>query len=113
MVSVGPNLSLLTSGLTRPGAFCLRPDQAANLMGDLQSRVDYVLVNGMPLEQGSDSVVFAKCAEGVVMVLAAHVTRRSAARQAKEQLETTGARLIGTVLTERTFPIPDAIYRRL
>ncbi len=113
-VPVGPKLSLLTSGLvTHPSASCLLPQQVADLMSELRSRFDYVLVNGMPLKQGSDSVVFGRSAEGVLLVVAAHATRRAAARQAKAQLETAGARLLGAVLTERTFPIPDAIYRRL
>lgn len=82
-------------------------------MSELKGRFDYILVNGMPLDRGSDSVVFGKSAEGVLLVVAAHATRRAAARQAKALLETAGARLLGAVLTDRTFPIPDAIYRRL
>lgn len=114
VVSVGPNLSLLTSGLVpRPGGFCLLPERVEHLMGELKKRFDYVLVNGMPLDKGNDSVVFGTCAEGALLVVAAHATRRTAARKAKEQLEAAGAHLLGAVLTERTFPIPDFIYRRL
>ena len=114
VVSVGPHLSLLTSGLVpRPGAYCLRPDRVEHVMGALKKRFDYVLVNGVPLDHGSDSLVFGKCVDGVLFVVAAHATRRTAARQAKEQLEAAGARLLGVVLTERRFPIPDFIDRRL
>jgi len=113
-VTVGPRLSLLTAGLVAPsGASCLLPEQAAGLMGELKTRFDYVLVNGMPFKQGSDSEVFAKNAEGVLLVVAAHATERAVARQAKERLEAAGAHLLGAVLTGRRFPIPEAVYRRL
>ena len=31
----------------------------------------------------------------------------------KETLEATQSRILGTVLSERTFPVPERIYRRL
>ena len=40
-------------------------------------------------------------------------TRRIAARKIKETLEAAEARILGTVLSDRVFPIPDRIYRRL
>jgi receptor protein-tyrosine kinase len=82
-------------------------------MSELRSRFDYILINGTPLAQGSDSEVLGKSADGALLIVAAHATRRAVVRQAKARLETAGVRLLGAVLTERTFPIPDAIYRRL
>jgi hypothetical protein len=46
-------------------------------------------------------------------VLGAHSTRRATARKIKETLEAAQARILGTVLSERTFPVPERIYRRL
>jgi Mrp family chromosome partitioning ATPase len=114
VVPVGPRLSVLTFGLvTHSGASCLLPDPVADLMSELRSRFDYILINGTPLAQGSDSEVLGKSTDGVLLVVAAHATRRAVVRQLKARLETAGVRLLGAVLTERTFPIPDAIYRRL
>jgi hypothetical protein len=47
------------------------------------------------------------------LVLTANVTRREAALKAKEQLLQQGVTLLGTVLDQRTMPIPESIYRRL
>jgi hypothetical protein len=40
-------------------------------------------------------------------------TRRRAALQTKRALEEAGVRLLGTVLADREFPIPQNLYRRL
>ena len=51
--------------------------------------------------------------EAAVLVLTANITRREAALKAKEQLLRQGVTLLGTVLDQRTMPIPESIYRRL
>ena len=52
-------------------------------------------------------------ADGIVLVIAAETTRRQAGRIAAERLRASGAPLLGAVLTNRRYVIPDAIYRRL
>src|SRR5258708_13697834 len=52
-------------------------------------------------------------ADGVILVLSAQRTRRVTARNVKEGLERAEARILGTVLSDRDFPIPERIYRRL
>jgi hypothetical protein len=51
--------------------------------------------------------------DGLVLVLTAHRTRRLVAAQMKEQLRRAGVPLLGTVLTERRFPVPQGLYRYL
>jgi len=51
--------------------------------------------------------------DGVILVLEANSTRRAAAQRAVQVLHATNARLLGSVLSGRTFPIPEEIYRRL
>jgi Mrp family chromosome partitioning ATPase len=51
--------------------------------------------------------------DGLVLVLTAHRTRRLVAAQMKEQLQRAGVPLLGTVLTERRFPVPQGLYRYL
>ncbi len=51
--------------------------------------------------------------DGVILVLQANSTRRAAAQRAVQTLQATNARLLGSVLNGRTFPIPEGIYRRL
>jgi Mrp family chromosome partitioning ATPase len=47
------------------------------------------------------------------MVLKANASRRETARQAIQDLQSGKAKVLGAVLNQRTFPIPDSIYRNL
>jgi Mrp family chromosome partitioning ATPase len=51
--------------------------------------------------------------DGVVMVLTANKTRRIVAAQMQEQLQRARVPLLGTVLAERRFPVPQGLYRNL
>jgi hypothetical protein len=62
---------------------------------------------------GSEMPVLCNLCDAAVLVLTANMTRREAARRAKEQLIRQGVTLLGTVLDQRTMPIPESIYRRL
>lgn len=51
--------------------------------------------------------------DGLVLVLTANRTRRLVAEQMKAQLRVARVPLLGTVLAERRFPVPTALYRKL
>jgi Mrp family chromosome partitioning ATPase len=51
--------------------------------------------------------------DGVVLVLKAHSSRRETARSAVHDLAAANVRTLGAVLNQRTFPIPEKLYRRL
>ena len=79
----------------------------------LRQEFDYVLVHTAPAGTDRVASVLGQVADGVVLVLEANSTRRVTARNAKEALEAAKVRLIGTVLNNRTFPIPEKLYRSL
>ena len=55
----------------------------------------------------------AQFSDGVVLVIRAHSTKRVAALKAKRLLEEARARVLGAILVDREFPIPEILYRRL
>lgn len=57
--------------------------------------------------------LFCKACDGAVLVISANHTRREAALRAKEILLSCSAELLGAVLVNRTFPVPELIYRHL
>jgi hypothetical protein len=65
--------------------------------------------------QISDSTAprFCRLAEACVLVVEANRTHRQAALRAKEILQGWNAHLLGVILSNRTFPVPECIYRRL
>jgi hypothetical protein len=80
---------------------------------ELHFEFDYTVVHGPPAGVSSEAALIARLNDGVALVLEAHRTRRVTAQKAKEMLQAANARLLGTVLSERTFPIPEGIYRKL
>lgn len=63
----------------------------------------------------SDSSAGLVCSlsDAAVLVVTAGRTHREVALRAAEMLRQFKVDLLGTILTERRFPIPDSIYRRL
>jgi hypothetical protein len=63
----------------------------------------------------SDSAtpLFCGLCDAAVLLLTAGRTRRDVALRAKQILQQVDVELLGTVLVDRTFPIPESIYRRL
>ena len=51
--------------------------------------------------------------DGLVLVLTANKTRRLVVAQMKDQLRKANVPLLGTVLAERRFPVPEGLYRKL
>jgi len=82
-------------------------------LAELSLEFDYTVLHGPAAGVGSEAALLGHLCDGVVLVLEANLTRRVAAQKAKERLYSANARLLGTVLSERTFPIPEAIYRKL
>jgi hypothetical protein len=84
---------------------------ACDGLKELRSAFDYFVLSAAI----NDSEMPSLCnlCEAAVLVLTANVTRREAALKAKEQLLRQGVTLLGTVLDQRTMPIPESIYRRL
>lgn len=61
----------------------------------------------------SEPALLGQLSDGIILVLEANCTRRIAARKTIQSLQSANARLLGTVLNQRTFPIPEKLYRRL
>ena len=113
--SIGPdNLWLLSAGVTVPDStILLNSDRLKDRLAELRDQFNYVVVNAPPLNAFADGMVLGRMADGVVLVLEAEATRHEAALHVTESLRNSGIRVLGAVLNNRTFPIPDAVYKRL
>jgi Mrp family chromosome partitioning ATPase len=88
-------------------------EQVGALTRDLRDEFTYVVISAPPVGLYSDAAFLGQMADGVVLVLEANSTRRVAARKAQQKLEGANVQVLGTVLNNRTFPIPEKIYHRL
>jgi capsular exopolysaccharide synthesis family protein len=109
-----PNLWLLScGGEVEDMQTMLGSDRMRALLPELQREFDHVLIDAPPVETGDDSLMLGRNAEGVVLVLRAHSSRRETARKAVRDLENASVHVLGAVLNCRTFPVPESIYRKL
>ena len=110
----GTNLWLMPGqALSANGGTALSTEHLKQRLGELCSAFSYVLVDAPPVSECAESLMYGRLADGVILVLEAHATRREAARRVKESLEGANVRLLGAVLNKRTFPIPETLYRRI
>jgi len=82
-------------------------------LGDVRRQFEYSIVEAPPVGESNLATAMAQFADGIILVLSAQRTRRIMARKIKGMLEAAQARILGTVLSDRVFPIPEGIYRRL
>lgn len=104
---------LLSAGGEIPSELPLQPERIAPRFAELRNRFDYVLVDAPSVPEYSHACTLGQLADGVVMVLEAHSTRRDTAQRVKDDFELAGVRVLGAVLNNRTFPVPEAVYRLL
>lgn len=110
----GADLWMMTTGklsgeLDSPGA----ADALRTRLTELRDTFRYVVIHSGPLQLESRAMLLSRWADGVVLVLEANSTRRDTARRAKENLAAARVTLLGVVLNNRIFPIPEPIYRWL
>jgi len=82
-------------------------------LAELRNEFEYSVIQGPAAGTSSGAALPGQLADGIILVLGARSTRRATARNIKETLEGANCRILGTVLSERTFPVPERIYRQL
>ncbi|MDR3727267.1 MAG: hypothetical protein P4K86_09525 [Terracidiphilus sp.] len=82
-------------------------------VAELQRVFRYVLIDAPGCALNDDAIVLGQLSDATILVIEADATRRLAARKAKQDFEGAGVCLAGTVLHNRTYPVPKALYERL
>jgi receptor protein-tyrosine kinase len=110
----GDNLWLLSSGsLAADSPNLLSSDRLSERVAELRQDFEFVIIDAPPLTRYSDALVLGQLSDGLVLVLEADSTRREAASVAASTLRSASIPILAAVLNKRTFPIPEAIYKRL
>lgn len=81
-------------------------------LAELRLEFDYTVL-ASPEASQSEGATLGSLADGLVLVLRANFTRRVTAQKVRKKLSAANVQLLGTILTARTFPIPEALYKRL
>jgi capsular exopolysaccharide synthesis family protein len=109
-----PNLFVITAGHSSDDLLpLLASDRMRMRINELRAEFDFVLIDVSAMSLASDAVTLGSLSDGVVLVLKANASRKQTARQAVKSLQEGKAKVLGAVLNQRQFPIPESIYKRL
>ena len=86
----------------------LEPATLRGLLKQLRTEFDVILLDTPPVLVSADAATLAASADGVIMVIRAGQTDRSAAELAGQRVVSAGGRLLGAVLND-----PDGVLARL
>lgn len=108
------NLWLLSSGSPDKSASALLETEGLKRrVMEARNAFDFVIVDSPALNVHSDAVALGIACKGLALILKANSSRKEAAQRILRQLEAAKVPLVGAVLNQRTFPVPQAIYSRL
>lgn len=111
---IAPDFWLIGCGTPKsPTGGLLNANTLSQRFVELRAAFDFLLIDTPALNVWSDALLLGRVADGIVMVVGSDSTRRETARNAKTSLEMAQIPVLGAVLNRRTFPIPDAIYRKI
>ena len=95
------NLFVLVSGIVPPNPLeVVSSKRFKDDLVKLRNRFDYIIIDGTPLLPVSDSIILARLADAVVLVVKTDDTNCSATRDSLNRLRSTGVNPVGVVLQQ-------------
>ena len=95
-----PKLKIVPTGPLPPNPMeLLNSNRFAELIAKARQQFDYVLIDSPPVELVSDPLILATHTDGVLLILDSQRTRKRSLRNAVRNLNTVGANVLGTVMT--------------
>jgi Mrp family chromosome partitioning ATPase len=108
------NLQVITSGNNHSESIpALAFSVLDSIIEKMKSKADWILFDGPPIHASNDAIALAPNVDGVIIVIKAEKTRWEAAQNARQRIESGKGNIIGVVLNERRFYIPEWLYQRL
>jgi succinoglycan biosynthesis transport protein ExoP len=113
-VNVQGNLWCLPSGTHAGGSERLiQSERFGARIAEMRSRFECVLIDSPALSVSAQAASVARCSDGVVLVVRAESTRRDVVRSVARDLQSSNLRLLGAVLNDRVYPVPQSVYSRV
>ncbi|MGB8885298.1 MAG: polysaccharide biosynthesis tyrosine autokinase [Candidatus Korobacteraceae bacterium] len=106
-----PNLSVLPAGpVPLNPSVMLSSSRMRDLIADLDSDFDYMIIDTPPVLSVTDAVLLSKLADSTLLVVRAGVTRKAALRRVYDVLAQVDAHIMGVILNAADFTEPDRYY---
>lgn len=111
---LGANLFVLVAGKTALNPITLLESRTmADIIRLAKERYEVVLVDCADLGNYKDSVVLSACLDGVALTVSEGKTRRQPVNAALTPLRQKNVNVLGVILRNRSYVIPQAIYDRI
>ncbi|MFC1830691.1 CpsD/CapB family tyrosine-protein kinase [Thermodesulfobacteriota bacterium] len=112
--AVTSNLYVMPSGERKSGVNTfLESERFDAILEQFRNAFDYVILDAPPIISYDEPKVLGKKVDGVILVSQSGKSRQRVAIRAKNELEITGANILGVVLNRRKHYIPEWLYKRL
>jgi len=93
-------LKLMTAGITPPNpSELLHSKRMDNLLANLKSRSDLIILDAPPVLAVADASVLASKADGAIIVMNMTMSDKNASKRVIDSLKAVNARVLGTVIT--------------
>jgi len=108
------NMAFMPCGETPHNpAELLDSQEMKTLLTEMKSQFDYVIVDTPPIISVTDAGIVGSMADGVIMVVQAGRTQRGILKRSTELLHQSHAKILGHILTNIEYHLPEYIYRYL
>lgn len=109
---LGSNLYVLpTSKTAFNPATLLNTSIMSNIIKKAQEQYELVFINGTDLRNFTDTAILSSIIDGIAIVINEGKARRQVVKDAIASLEAKKINLIGAILNNRTYVIPEIIYK--
>lgn len=110
--NLNSNLTILSAGETilNPTTL-LESDTMSDLIKKVQEQYDLIFINSSDLKNFIDAVVLSSITDGVIIVVNEGKTRRHVVKDAIIPLEQKKVNILGVILNNRKYVIPEIIYK--
>jgi len=109
-----PNLWVLTNGTPEKASQAIGSTQhLLENIRQLRAQFEYVVIDTAPMNLYHDALTLGSGADGVALILKANSSRREIAQKMLQEAKSANVRVLGAVLNQRQFPVPESVYRRL
>jgi len=79
----------------------------------MKESFDLVLIDSPATDESADGLEFSTVVDASILVVEAEKTRWQVAQSASERLEARGGKILGVLLNDLPFHIPESVYARL
>ena len=108
------NLAFIAAGsVAENPAELLGSDKMRQFLADMKAQFDFILIDTPPIIAVTDPGIVGALADGILMTIQAGRTQRGVIRRAAELLEQSQSKIVGHVLTNIEYHLPEYIYRYL